>query len=148
MSETINNEIKNLQKRIVILKEIRKVLPDVVVTDDGDLTSKLVHKYLNHCEFYDSSGLLVYFSHNREVKNLCKMCLALYYKNLDDECIKIQEALNNRPIRQKFHDWLQELDNLGHSHLDAILYPMAIIMTCGLVIPAKYVAKLLLKAGI
>ena len=86
--------------------------------------------------------------HNREVKNLCKMCVLLYYEDLDDEREKAIEEWNNRSARQKLHDWLQGLDNFGECHLDLIPYVMASIMTLGLLIPAKYVAKLLLKAGI
>lgn len=84
----------------------------------------------------------------REVNKLCQMCRRLYNKNIDDELVKRQEALNNRSSREKFHDWLQGLSSIGDSDMDAILYPFIILMTCGLVIPSKHFAKLLLKAGI
>ena len=84
---------------------------------------------------------------NREIKNLCQMCVSLYYKHLDDEREKAIEERNNRPPRQKLHNWLQGLDNFGECHLDLIPYVMISIMTLGLLIPAKYIAKLLLRAG-
>jgi hypothetical protein len=85
---------------------------------------------------------------NREVRALCKMCKRLYNKNLWDEDVKRQEALNARSNREKFHDWLETLSYFGDSDMEAILYPVSVVMTCGLVIPGKYLAKLLLKAGI
>jgi hypothetical protein len=85
---------------------------------------------------------------DREMARLCAECRRLYNKNLADEYQKRQEAWNNRPPRQKLHDWLSGLASLGDSDMDLLLYPFTILMTLGLVIPGKHIAKLLLKAGV
>jgi hypothetical protein len=84
----------------------------------------------------------------REVNKLCQMCRRLYNKNLNDEQAKRQETLNNRSNRVKFHDWLYGISSIGDSEMEIIYYPMLILMTCGLVIPTKHLAKLLLRVGV
>lgn len=85
---------------------------------------------------------------DREVGALCKMCRRMYNQHMLDERMKREMARNNRSSREKLHDWLEQLASIGSSDMEAIYYPMMIVMTLGTVIPGKHIAKLLLKAGI
>ena len=85
---------------------------------------------------------------NREVAKLCAECKKLYNQNLENERLRQLEALNNRPVREKFHDWLSGLASLGESDMELIMWPTLILFTAGLIVPAKHLAKLMLKVGI
>lgn len=86
--------------------------------------------------------------HNREVFKLCQECKYLFSLKIGDERRKAQEAWNNRPSDQKFHDWLEGWAHFGESDMGVIGDGLAVLATCGLVYIPKYLAKYLLKAGL
>ena len=85
---------------------------------------------------------------NCNMRKVCEECKVLYREDLLEDARIGYEEYHNRSARVKFHDWLEQLDYFGHSDFDALLYPVTVLCTLGLVIPAKYIAKLLLKAGV
>lgn len=86
--------------------------------------------------------------HNRDAPRLCKMCRHLRSQHLFEEQKKAQEDWNNRPPRQKFHDWLVNLSRFGEDQMAIIMDIMLFAASFGMIVPAKHVAKWLLKKGV
>lgn len=85
---------------------------------------------------------------NRNVKNLCINCAEMYNKQLDDERYARYIAYNNRPIREKVRDCLESAAHFGESDMALISDTIILIATLGMAIPAKHIAKAILKLGI
>lgn len=86
--------------------------------------------------------------YDRDVKNLCVECDGLRRKQQEDIRLKHMEDWNNRPPRQKFHDWLIGWSRLGEDQMGIIGDLMLTVGTFGTALIVKRVAKYLLKVGL